>query len=243
MAVYYRTFSTWLGRDGIWLEDLFVRPEYRRHGLGQRAARRRCDARTAGRVEWAVLDWNEPAQDFYRALGAAPLDDWTVWRVLTGLTSFAAASARARCARWSNFAKWDTVWFPQFLGLELEEVRADYARMRLAYRRELDQPAGVVHGGVIATMIDTVVVPAVGTGYDEPAPAVHNRHPAAVPCTDHRGRRRRRRLGRAARPFDRVLRRRGAFRVGHPRRHRFAHLQGVVAAADVLTDGRRAHPV
>ncbi len=81
--------------------------------------------------------------------------------------SFAALPPE-RAARWANFAKWDTVWFPQFLGLELEEVRADYARMRLAYRTELDQPAGVVHGGVIATMIDTVVVPAVGAGYDEP---------------------------------------------------------------------------
>jgi GNAT superfamily N-acetyltransferase len=78
-AVWYRTFSTWLGRDGIWLEDLFVRPEYRRSGLGRQlldAVR----ARTEGRVEWAVLDWNAPAQDFYRSIGAAPLDEWTVWR-------------------------------------------------------------------------------------------------------------------------------------------------------------------
>lgn len=73
-----------------------------------------------------------------------------------------------RYARWSNFGKWETEWFPQFLGIEVEELRRDYARMRLAYRPEFRQPAGVVHGGVIASMIDTVVVPAIGSGYDEP---------------------------------------------------------------------------
>ena len=72
-----------------------------------------------------------------------------------------------RLERWSRFGEWDTVWFPQFLGLKLEEIRQDYARMRLAYRPEFRQPAGVIHGGVIATMIDTVVVPAVGSGYDD----------------------------------------------------------------------------
>lgn len=73
-----------------------------------------------------------------------------------------------REAIWSKFGKWDTVWFPTFLGVEVEELRQDYARMRLPYRPEFRQPAGVVHGGVIASMIDTVVVPAVGSGYDEP---------------------------------------------------------------------------
>jgi uncharacterized protein (TIGR00369 family) len=73
-----------------------------------------------------------------------------------------------RLATWGRFGKWDTVWFPQFLGLEVEELRTDYARMRLPYRPEFRQPAGVVHGGVIASMIDTVVVPAIGAGYDEP---------------------------------------------------------------------------
>ncbi len=75
--------------------------------------------------------------------------------------------APARAAIWSDFGKWDTVWFPKFLGIEVEELRQDYARMRLRYRPEFRQPAGVVHGGVIASMIDTVVVPAVGSGYDE----------------------------------------------------------------------------
>jgi GNAT superfamily N-acetyltransferase len=78
-ALYYRTFSTWLGRDGIWLEDLFVRPEYRRQGCAQ-ALLAELRRRTSGRVEWAVLDWNEPAHEFYRSIGAAPVDGWTIWR-------------------------------------------------------------------------------------------------------------------------------------------------------------------
>ena len=68
---------------------------------------------------------------------------------------------------WSKFGNWETVWWPQYLGLQLEELRADYARMRLAYRPEFRQPAGVWHGGVIASMLDTVVVPAVGSAYAE----------------------------------------------------------------------------
>ena len=74
----------------------------------------------------------------------------------------------ARLERWSKFGKWDTVWWPKFVGVEVEEIKEDYARMRLPYRPEFRQPAGVVHGGVLATMIDTVVVPAIGSGYDEP---------------------------------------------------------------------------
>lgn len=73
----------------------------------------------------------------------------------------------ARLERWSRFGRWDTTFFPSFVGLELEEVRTDYARMRLPFRPELNQPAGVIHGGAIATLIDTVVVPAVGSGYDD----------------------------------------------------------------------------
>jgi uncharacterized protein (TIGR00369 family) len=73
-----------------------------------------------------------------------------------------------RALRWSKFGRWETVFFPQFLGLEVEELRTDYARMRLAYRPEFRQPAGVWHGGVIASMLDTVVVPAIGGAYDEP---------------------------------------------------------------------------
>jgi uncharacterized protein (TIGR00369 family) len=69
--------------------------------------------------------------------------------------------------RWAGFGSWDEVYFPSVVGLELEEVRAGYGRMRLPYRPELRQPAGVVHGGAIATLIDTVVVPAVGGVYEE----------------------------------------------------------------------------
>jgi GNAT superfamily N-acetyltransferase len=83
-AVFFSNFSTWLGTSGIYLEDLFVRPSARGHGLGkallvrlaQIAVERRC-----GRLEWAVLDWNEPAIGFYKALGAEPMDEWTVFRV------------------------------------------------------------------------------------------------------------------------------------------------------------------
>jgi GNAT superfamily N-acetyltransferase len=78
-AVWFRTFSTWLGKSGIWLEDLFVRPEHRRLGLG-RELLTALHARTDGRVEWAVLDWNTPAHDFYRSIGATPQDSWTTWR-------------------------------------------------------------------------------------------------------------------------------------------------------------------
>ena len=82
MALWYRTFSTWVGRPGIWLEDLFVRPDHRGGGHG-RALIDAVRARTDGRVEWAVLDWNEPSIAFYRKLGAFAKDEWTIYR-LTG---------------------------------------------------------------------------------------------------------------------------------------------------------------
>jgi uncharacterized protein (TIGR00369 family) len=71
-----------------------------------------------------------------------------------------------RVERWSRFGRGDRTYFPSLVGLVLEEVRRDYARMRLPFRPELEQPAGAVHGGVIATMVDTVVVPAVGAHYE-----------------------------------------------------------------------------
>lgn len=67
--------------------------------------------------------------------------------------------------RWRSFGRWDRTYFPSLVGLVVEEVRTDYCRMRLPYRPELEQPAGVVHGGAIATLVDTVVVPAVGQAY------------------------------------------------------------------------------
>jgi len=83
-AVYFYNFSTWLGRPGLYLEDLFVTPEKRGKGYGRallvelaKIARHR----GCGRMEWAVLNWNEPAIKFYRALGAKPMDEWTVFRL------------------------------------------------------------------------------------------------------------------------------------------------------------------
>jgi GNAT superfamily N-acetyltransferase len=86
LAVFFHNFSTWLGRPGLYLEDLFVKPEKRGKGYGRAllielaniAREREC-----GRMEWAVLDWNEPAIKFYRSLGAKPMHEWTVFR-LTG---------------------------------------------------------------------------------------------------------------------------------------------------------------
>ena len=85
-ALFFHNFSTFKGRPGIYLEDLFVRPEARGRGIGKRllaylartAVERRC-----ARLEWAVLDWNEPSINFYKAIGAVPMDEWTTYR-LTG---------------------------------------------------------------------------------------------------------------------------------------------------------------
>jgi uncharacterized protein (TIGR00369 family) len=74
--------------------------------------------------------------------------------------------APERVELWRNFGQWEQPLFPQLVGLLIEEIRLDYCRMRLPYRPELDQPAGVVHGGALATLIDTVVVPAVASAYD-----------------------------------------------------------------------------
>ncbi len=84
IAVWFVTFSTWKARHGLWLEDLFVRPEHRRLGLGRAllaALAARCEAEGWSRFEWWVLDWNEPAHAFYRSLGARPEGDWTTWRL------------------------------------------------------------------------------------------------------------------------------------------------------------------
>ena len=85
-ALFFRNYSTWRGRPGLFLEDLLVLERYRRNGIG-RALLGRLAAlaveRGYGRMEWSVLDWNQPAHDFYRNLGATPMDEWTIWR-LTG---------------------------------------------------------------------------------------------------------------------------------------------------------------
>jgi GNAT superfamily N-acetyltransferase len=84
LALYFRNYSTFLGRPGIYLEDLFVEPAWRGRGLGKallKAVARTAVQRGCGRFEWAVLDWNAPAIRFYESLGARPLRDWTVFRV------------------------------------------------------------------------------------------------------------------------------------------------------------------
>ena len=92
-ALFFHNFSTFLGRAGLYLEDLFVLPEYRGQGYGKGLLRKLAQIaveRQCGRFEWVCLDWNKPSIDFYLKLGAAPLGDWTIYR-LTGdtLTAFA----------------------------------------------------------------------------------------------------------------------------------------------------------
>lgn len=70
-------------------------------------------------------------------------------------------------ARWMSFGRWSRPYFPQVVGIEVQDVRRDYCRMRLPFRPELEQPMGIVHGGAIATLIDVVVVPAIGSAYEE----------------------------------------------------------------------------
>ena len=85
-AVFFQTFSTFLGVPGMYLEDIFVEPKWRRKGLGRQLLiqlAKIANERGYGRVEWSVLNWNEPAINFYKALGAKPMDEWTVFR-LTG---------------------------------------------------------------------------------------------------------------------------------------------------------------
>ena len=94
-ALFFHNFSTFVGSRGLYLEDLYVKPEFRRRGVGRRmlaelariAVERRC-----GRFEWSVLDWNQPAIDFYKSLGAVPLSEWTVFRVTGDALTRLAAS-------------------------------------------------------------------------------------------------------------------------------------------------------
>ena len=99
-AVFFLNFSTWLGRPGLYLEDLFVKPDKRGKGYGRallvdlaKVAR----DRGCGRMEWAVLDWNEPAIKFYRSLGAKPMEEWTVFRLtLDGIAKLAQSESIAK---------------------------------------------------------------------------------------------------------------------------------------------------
>jgi GNAT superfamily N-acetyltransferase len=86
-ALFFHNFSTFIGRPGIYLEDLFVIPEARGRGYGKALLARLAaiaKERNCGRLEWSVLDWNEPSINFYKSLGAVPLDDWTMFRVSDG---------------------------------------------------------------------------------------------------------------------------------------------------------------
>ena len=95
-ALFFHTYSTFLARRGLYLEDLFVRPDARGHGVGRAllaALARLAVERGCGRLEWSVLDWNASAIGFYRALGAAPMDDWTVFRLTGDALARVAADA------------------------------------------------------------------------------------------------------------------------------------------------------
>jgi GNAT superfamily N-acetyltransferase len=99
-AVFFHNFSTWLGRPGLYLEDLFVKPEARGKGYGHallvELARIARDS-GCGRMEWAVLDWNDPAIQFYRKLGAKPMEEWTVFRLTRdGIAELAKSESVAK---------------------------------------------------------------------------------------------------------------------------------------------------
>jgi GNAT superfamily N-acetyltransferase len=99
-ALFFHNFSTFIGRPGLYLEDVFVKPEKRGRGYGKAMLARLASIaveRNCGRFEWAVLDWNTPAIDFYKSLGAQPVDEWTIFR-MTGnaLTNLAAQDDPAR---------------------------------------------------------------------------------------------------------------------------------------------------
>jgi GNAT superfamily N-acetyltransferase len=84
MAIWFLNYSTWQGKHGIYLEDLFIKPEYRGRGYGKALLihlAKLCEEKGYGRFQWWVLDWNSPAIDFYRSLGAEAMDEWTVYRV------------------------------------------------------------------------------------------------------------------------------------------------------------------
>ena len=84
IALWFLNYSTWLGKPGIYLEDLFVQPEFRGHGIGKgfmKTLAQLCIERGYERFQWWVLDWNEPSIEFYKSLGAIPMNEWTVFRL------------------------------------------------------------------------------------------------------------------------------------------------------------------
>jgi GNAT superfamily N-acetyltransferase len=99
-AVFFHNFSTWLGHPGLYLEDLFVKPDKRGKGYGRALLvdlAKLARDRGCGRMEWAVLDWNEPAIKFYRTLGAKPMEEWTVFRLTRdGIARLAQSESTAK---------------------------------------------------------------------------------------------------------------------------------------------------
>jgi GNAT superfamily N-acetyltransferase len=84
LAIWFLNYSTWQGKHGIYLEDLFIRPQYRGRGFGKALLKHLaaiCEERGYGRFQWWVLDWNEPSIEFYKSLGAVAMDEWTVYRI------------------------------------------------------------------------------------------------------------------------------------------------------------------
>ena len=101
-AVFYTNYSTFLAKPGLYVEDLFVKPTFRKKGIGRALLAHvagLANERGCGRVEWTVLDWNEPAIEFYKTFGAAPMDDWRLCRISgEALKKFAGAGAAADAA-------------------------------------------------------------------------------------------------------------------------------------------------
>ena len=100
IAIWFLNYSTWLGKAGLYLEDLFVKPEFRGSGLGlslMKTLAQLCVERNYERFQWWVLDWNEPSINFYKSIGAEAMDEWTVYRLSgSALKSFAASSTSNR---------------------------------------------------------------------------------------------------------------------------------------------------
>lgn len=96
IAIWFLNYSTWLGKAGLYLEDLYVKPEFRGNGIGlelMKCLARICVERGYSRFQWWVLDWNEPSINFYKSIGAEPMSDWTVYRLSgNALNNFAASS-------------------------------------------------------------------------------------------------------------------------------------------------------
>jgi GNAT superfamily N-acetyltransferase len=107
-ALYFHNFSTFLGRGGIYLEDLFVLPEHRGKGYGKAILKHLAQIareRGCGRLEWACLDWNKPSIDFYLSLGAKPMDEWTVYRVSgDALSQLTGEEAKTQTTNWEELS-------------------------------------------------------------------------------------------------------------------------------------------